>query len=139
VKTLPVTESSLVLRTDYSDQEAWESVAAAIQRPVGDFRARVTFLSAPEYDGTTTEQLPSLIPKGFNYSFMFVVDKVSLAHPEHPILAVDLGVTPCRTFRVIPSEMWSIENNLSLANMDFSEFADAVGQDGIFRGFTTLQ
>jgi hypothetical protein len=31
--------------------------------------------------------------------------------------------------------MWGVENNLSIANMDFEEFADAVGPDGIFRGF----
>ena len=42
---------------------------------------------------------------------------------------------PGRTFRVIPSEMWSVENNLSIANMDFAEFADAVDEDGVFRGF----
>jgi len=30
---------------------------------------------------------------------------------------------------------WSIENNLSGANMDFDEFANAVGDDGVFRGF----
>jgi hypothetical protein len=28
-----------------------------------------------------------------------------------------------------------VENNLSLANMDFHEFADNVGADGVFRGF----
>ena len=28
-----------------------------------------------------------------------------------------------------------LENNLSLANMDFDEFADAVDAAGIFRGF----
>jgi hypothetical protein len=42
---------------------------------------------------------------------------------------------PGRTFRVIPSEMWSVENNLSVANMDFYEFADNVDLDGVFRGF----
>jgi len=31
--------------------------------------------------------------------------------------------------------MCSVENNLSIANMDFSEFADNVDKDGIFRGF----
>jgi hypothetical protein len=30
---------------------------------------------------------------------------------------------------------WSVENNLSLANMDFEEFANAVDVDGLFRGF----
>jgi uncharacterized protein DUF6924 len=31
--------------------------------------------------------------------------------------------------------MWGVENNLSLANMDFEEFADSVDADGVFRGF----
>ena len=38
-------------------------------------------------------------------------------------------------FRCIPAELWSIENNLNIANMDWEEFAEAVGADGIFRGF----
>jgi hypothetical protein len=29
----------------------------------------------------------------------------------------------------------SVENNLSIGNMDFDEFANAVDKDGIFRGF----
>ena len=40
-----------------------------------------------------------------------------------------------KTFRVAPAYMWSVENNLSLANMDFSEFADHVDAGGVFRGF----
>jgi hypothetical protein len=32
--------------------------------------------------------------------------------------------------------LWGIENNLSIANMDFEEFGNAVGKDGIFRGFS---
>jgi hypothetical protein len=31
--------------------------------------------------------------------------------------------------------MWEVENNLSIANMGFEEFANAVDKDGIFRGF----
>jgi hypothetical protein len=30
----------------------------------------------------------------------------------------------------------SIQNNLSIANMDFEEFANSVDDDGVFRGFT---
>jgi hypothetical protein len=48
---------------------------------------------------------------------------------------MDLHREPGRTFRVIPSEVWGIENNLWLANMEFAEFADSVDPDGIFRGF----
>jgi hypothetical protein len=31
--------------------------------------------------------------------------------------------------------MWGVGNNLSLANMDFHEFADNADPDGVFRGF----
>ena len=61
---------------------------------------------------------------------------IALSHPEHPILVVDLNDEPGRAFRVVPREMWSVENNLSLANLDYRDFADDVGPDGIFRGFT---
>jgi hypothetical protein len=32
--------------------------------------------------------------------------------------------------------MWGVENNLSIANMVFAEFAGAVDEDGVFRGFS---
>jgi hypothetical protein len=31
--------------------------------------------------------------------------------------------------------MWGVENNLTIANMDFDDFAGAVQADGVFRGF----
>jgi len=42
---------------------------------------------------------------------------------------------PGRAFRCVVTEVASIEVNLSIANMDFHEFADSVGEDGVFRGF----
>ncbi|MGC4991916.1 DUF6924 domain-containing protein [Nocardia salmonicida] len=33
------------------------------------------------------------------------------------------------------AELHSIENNISIVNMYFSEFIDAADSDGIFRGF----
>jgi hypothetical protein len=38
-------------------------------------------------------------------------------------------------FRCIPPELWGIDNNLNIANMDWAEFADAVDENGVFRGF----
>ena len=40
-----------------------------------------------------------------------------------------------RWFRVVPGRMASVENNLSLANMGFREFADSTDPDSVFRGF----
>jgi hypothetical protein len=50
------------------------------------------------------------------------------------MLVVDLG-SGLRSFRTIPSQVQGIENNLSIGNMGFEEFADAVDKDGIFRRF----
>lgn len=134
LKTLPSTEFALVLRTDFSDENAWELVTALMQRPHGDFKAYVTLLSSPEFEGVTIEQLSDLNHTS-QRRFLFVVDSICLRHSEHPVLAVDLSTSPVCSFRVIPSELWGVENNLSTANMDFSEFHRAVDKDGIFRGF----
>jgi hypothetical protein len=140
MKKLPKTEhasglsTSLLLRTDFSDDAAWESLCTAIQEPdpVYGFQALVTCISDRDYDGLTVEQLISLVPE--DMTFLFVADRIALTHPERPILVVDLYHEPGRTFRVIPTSMGAVENNLNLANMDFYELADCAGPDGIFRG-----
>jgi hypothetical protein len=124
-----------VLRTDFSDAVSWESICIAIRESVGEFKAYVDFVSDPEFDDVSTEQLLSMTPQDFIRSFMFVVDHVAISRPDHPVLVLDLFTEPGRTFRVLPSEVWGVENNLSISNMDFAEFADAVDQDGVFRGF----
>jgi hypothetical protein len=68
-------------------------------------------------------------------TFLFVVDRASITDPDFPVLVIDLHESRGRSFRAIPTQIQSIENNLSIANMDFEEFAEAVGRDGIFRGF----
>jgi hypothetical protein len=135
-KKLPNTEHSLVLRTDFSDDAAWEALCAAIQEPSEEgFKAFVDCISDPAYAGLTVKQLVALSAKGSDCSFVFVADRTALSDPERPVLVVDLYDEPGRTFRVIPREMWGVENNLSIANMDFHEFADHAEPDGVFRGF----
>lgn len=137
MKKLPKTKHSLVVRTDFLNEPAWRSICEAIREPQTEdgFQAHVDFRSDPEYDGLTTDQLIELNPKDADRAFFFVVDRVALTHPEHPILVIDLYDNPGRVFRVIPSEMWGVENNLSIANMDFFEFADNVDEYGVFRDF----
>jgi uncharacterized protein DUF6924 len=137
MKPIPNTEDALVLRTDFSNSAAWEEICAAIRQPVGDegFQAYVEFVSDPAYDGVNVEQLLSAIPKDYNHSFLFIVDQVALSHSEQPVLVLDLEFEGGQTFRAIPSQMSAVENNLSIANMDFEEFAEATDPDGIFRGF----
>jgi hypothetical protein len=137
MKPLPNTENPLVLRTDFSDQKAWETVRAAIQKPVGvlRFRAYVEFLDDNGYEGLASNALATVLPPGYNQTFILLADQVTMTHREHPLLVVDLFEDSFREFRALPSQVQGIENNLSIGNMDFEEFAEAVDTDGIFRGF----
>lgn len=134
--TLPRTTNPMVLRTDFSDESAWQSLCRAIEEPQteDDFRAIVEFISDPRFDGVTIGQLLAVDHNSCDRRFMFVADHNALTGTEHPILVIDLDQEYGefgRTFRVIPSEMWSVENKLSLANMDFSEFADNTVCSGV--------
>lgn len=137
MKQLPKTENPLVLRTDFSNDAGWRTICAEVQRPVGifRFRANVEFLDDIEYAGLTKEQLLKAAPENYSQTFIFIVDQMTVVHPEHPILVVDLYEGTGNGFRAVPSQIQGIENNLSIANMDFEEFAEAVDRDGIFRGF----
>lgn len=124
------------IRTDFADNLAWDSLCTALRVPDAEFGLvpNVVCVSDPRYDGLTVAQLAALMPPGPPY-FMFVADQLALTHPEHPILVVDLHDEPGRAFRAILPEVWAIDANLSISNMDFFEFADSVDPDGIFRGF----
>ncbi|WP_157105938.1 DUF6924 domain-containing protein [Nocardia sienata] len=134
---------SLLIRTDFGDDEAWRVVAALAMAPgVGEdaeFVATLTCIDNPENEGLSIDALLGKIGDQPTYH-VFLADTVTLTDPEHPILAVDTGPEETghvrgRTVRILPSEMWGIENNLSIANMDFQDFADAADPDGVFRGF----
>ena len=129
---------SLLIRGDFSDLEAWTTVAnaALAPDPVDGFTADLTQVDDPTYDNITVDELVNAIgePPPF---YVFLCDTQTLFHPDHPILAINLDGedTSNRSVRVVPAAMWSIENNLALANMDFADFVGAADTDGIFRGF----
>jgi hypothetical protein len=87
------------------------------------------------FRGLGIEELLARVPSDYNHSFSICVDSTAISHPEFPILVIDLRGVDGRNFRAIPTAIQAIENNLSISNMDFSEFAAAVDEDGIFRGF----
>ena len=135
MKPLPRSDQAIVLRTDFSDDAAWEEIRAEIGRPVDGFYAYVTFVDDRAYDGLRESDVPALFTGESPGMFVIVADRRAMAEPDHPLLIMDLMDEPGRSFRAVPSQVQSIENNLSIANMDYEEFADAVGEDGVFRGF----
>jgi len=135
VKPLPESNDSPVVRTDFSDDAAWEEIREAINALVGDFQACVEFINDSEYEDLTVEELIGLVPENSYLTEIYVVDVLTVADPEQPVLVVDVCDEPGRTFRVIPSQMWCVENNLSIANMDWEDFSESLDRDGVFRGF----
>lgn len=61
-----------------------------------------------------------------------------MSQPDYPLLVVDLLEERGRQFRAVGAAVASIDNNLSIANMGFEKFAEAVDEHGVFRGFPEL-
>ena len=135
MKALPVTEDAVLLRADFSSDPAWQAVCAEVRQRVGIFQATATCISDPENDGLTVDRLLDAVGDELAHAFVLIADSETFAAPDHPLLVVDLWTERGRTFRAVPSTVWGLQSNLPIGNMDFSEFADAVDADGIFRGF----
>jgi hypothetical protein len=131
---LPPYDYSLVVRTDFADEAAWQLVCEEIRAPQTEdgFQASVECVSDKECSGLTPKAVCELLPDRSDRSFIFIVDSQTLSNAEHPVLAVDAQESS-RTFRVIPAAAWAVENNLRLANMGFDDFEASLGQDGVYR------
>ncbi|GAB3905050.1 DUF6924 domain-containing protein [Kibdelosporangium lantanae] len=128
--------TSLVVRTDFSSDVAWEAVRAAVDSC--DEYPQATYVSDRTYAGATVSALVDVdaaAAEEHKVAYLFLADEVTMAHTEHPLLAVDLYDEPGRTFRVPPLYFADISANLSISNMDFADFADAVDAAGVYRGF----
>jgi hypothetical protein len=130
----------LLVRTDYLDDRAWHAAvsAATAVYEMDDFERTGALLQpveSPALANLTPEELATLARVGY-LSQIAVADAQTMR--DQTVLFVDfseLHGQAGRTFRSIPSEVEPIVANLSLANMDFAEFADSTNPDGIFRGF----
>jgi hypothetical protein len=136
--SLPTTDDAPVVRTDFSDQVAWEALCETIRAPFGDdsVTADVAFVDDPAFQDLTSEQILALATDEDAEVdvYLFVVDKVTFSSPEWPVLVIDLVDEPGSSFRVVASSLYMVENNLSLGNSDFCDFAEGVDEDGVFRG-----
>jgi hypothetical protein len=149
VKTMsPKDEAEWVIRTDFSDEGRWAAICDMIAAEQRDFEF-VKYVSEIRRKDQAIVDLVRSLPDSYPGMFCFVVDRQCIENPEHPILVVGFYPsdgesfdrlprnTPEKdiaTFRALPSQIWAIQANLSLANMDFEEFAGAIDADGVFRG-----
>lgn len=133
---LPSTNASLLVRTDFTDGSAWdETKAAALAENEDGFQAYLHVVDdVTRRDATWQELRSAALALEHHAAVLFIADRVALLG-DHPTQVVDLSSESRPPFRCLARELWAVDTNLNLANMDWEEFADNVEADGIYRGF----
>ncbi|MGI5176141.1 DUF6924 domain-containing protein [Dactylosporangium sp. CA-152071] len=138
---LPATQGVPVVRADFSDDSTWRRLMKEITAPTEEgFGADVEFVEDRTLAGLDAVAIAAgyrrAYPHQYRHPILFVVDAVAVSAPNHPLLVINLNARDSSgPFRTLPRQVQSIENNLSIANMDYFEFARSTGPDGVFRGF----
>ena len=138
VKSIPTVENALVIRTDFSDLSAWEKLSAAMCEPAEPFIFNMEVLDDREYENASVDQLMGSLPQDYPHSYLMIVDHAAVSEADYPLLVVDLQEERGRQFRAVAAEVALVDNNLSIANMGFEEFAGLVDESGVFRGLLGL-
>ncbi|MGC5225306.1 DUF6924 domain-containing protein [Micromonospora sp. DT81.3] len=135
MRSLPKSANSLLVRSTRSGSVEWQSLLAVVATKNADgFRAYVDVVDDRRWYGKDIDALRAAMPQTAS-PVLFVADERALTSPELPILVVDL-IQNRRPFRCVGAKLWSVDNNLNTWNMDWEEFADAVDQQGVYRGFS---
>jgi hypothetical protein len=147
-----------LLRTDFSDDRSWLRVVAEVSSPrefegspYGPYEPQVLAFDDRLFDGATGESLAAMWGTHDDVGgYVVLADARSMSEAARAealtVVYVDLSIVfddpelddgsfPGRSFRCAVSECASIEANLAIANLDFSDYADHVGPDDVFRGF----
>lgn len=133
----------LVVRTDFTDEDAWDRVAEELRTPwVDDTPVEPFLISDPRYADAPAERVLQDVRAALSGPSLpgavFIADSTTMHGTGHPLLAVSTEwdgepfeedeeefVTQ---FRLLPEAAVEISTNLDLGNMDFEDFAG----DGVY-------
>jgi hypothetical protein len=146
MRPIPHTENTPLVRTDFSDDQAWQDVVRIVSTP-GDMNdvPSCTVIDDRDYAGATARQLRELADQ--DEAYLYVADQITHTSRERPLLLLDLD-DECADedpdddrlleFRCAAHALGMVDANLQVVNMDFSEFADSAADDeeGIFHGYS---
>lgn len=151
--TRPDDFETLVVRTDYGDDQAWQDVVAALTEPWGDqqYEVCVHFVDNPVWEEATVDEVLTAVTADEELAVVFIADSVTMEAPVHPLLAVTtLTREECvddedyaqltefgREFRAAPAGVHELHANLSIGNLGFEEYAAWAHDDpdGVLRPF----
>lgn len=146
--------AALIIRTNYDDEAAWHAVVADLMQPWGEndeFEARAHLVDDPVWAEAVPDEILAAVSRDENLSVVFVADHVTVQSAQHALLALNMwgeeeDLDPMyyqelidspspREFRTAPAAVHAVHANLSLANVDFEEFAAAASTDpeGVLR------
>ncbi|REK91896.1 hypothetical protein DY245_02320 [Streptomyces inhibens] len=131
-----------VIRTDFTNPDGWERLLQALLTPVGmrdafqqsddatdNYDRAVHYVGELDHDkyrGTRPGDVLAAAPAGHGlaYGHVYLADAVTFASDDLPLLGVDIDPEEERVepFRVPALHVASVEANVHIANMFFSEF-----------------
>lgn len=115
-----------------SNEHDWNNIVAKVQSPSAPFASNIEFVRK---EGKSVAEILSALPAEYPYLVIFIADETTFKSPDKSCLVIDLIDANRPRFRALPKTLAEIENNLSIANMDFSEFASKAQETGVFKGF----
>jgi hypothetical protein len=129
IPQLPLGEDLPVVRTDFSDDDAWHEVVARIGAAYDDgdgdmISIPVTPIDDERYANLTADQLAALVPQDAQWPMLAVADAQTMASADRHVLLVNLDEeSRSPTARALPTAVVEIGVNLWMANMDWEDFA----------------
>jgi hypothetical protein len=151
-------DRTALVRTDFSDDQAWETVVTDVTKARGSegsqvdaYEPAITVFDDRYFERATGRSMAALVAAHEDVrGYAVLADHRSMTEAarggELTVLYVDLSVLDDddpelvstsflgRTFRCAVSAVASVQANLAIANLDFSDFADRLDPDGVFRG-----
>jgi hypothetical protein len=130
----------LVVRTDFTDEDAWSWVVEQLQEPWMENEPEPYLICDPRYDGAPAERVLQDVRAALSGpdlpGAVFIADSTTMHETGHPLLAVSTEwdgepfqedeETFVTQFRSLPNAALEISCNLGIANLDFEDFADFV-------------
>ncbi|GAA4531691.1 DUF6924 domain-containing protein [Amycolatopsis samaneae] len=141
---LPPGDSVPLVRTDFSDDAAWAATARAV---TAEYRAddivnsaNVVPVDDVRFEGLDAAQLVRLVPPGASWDILLLADGAAMTSAEHHVLVVSLDEdSHGESFRATPPAVVEIETNLSIANMDWEDFADGLAENDVAEPILDLE
>ena len=129
---LPTGQGALLIRTDFAHPEQWQTLLTQTSTPTPDgVVANLLTVDHPRWQSASPADLAAAAPG----ELLILADTVALSSPDLPVLVLSTQDEQLEQLRVAASALASVENNLTLANMDWRDFTEATDPDGVFRGF----